>query len=344
MTSGTGATVPRDATSTLEPPAAPELRVANEHIDDKTMLDRLFADEGYLFFRDVFDVESVAVVRRAMTATLERLGLVVPGSDLPISNGTGVGPGAGQTVAPALDEEYSRQGLWQAFVDVPQNREFFEKVVGGAVGFAPISEYRSRPPGSAETYWHQDGYYMQGFGLRTAWVPVMDIDADLGGIEIAAGLHTGTYLHDRETASILPIPEDRIPEELCRRAEYHPGDVLIFGEFMPHTGLPNRTRQELYRLSFDVRFYRADERGYFMGTLERVEGNVIAMLCDDGQERRFRVPDDVIVRATSGETMFGADLASWGMSPGESIMVSSDGDDARYIRPVKFRFATSSES
>lgn len=327
----------QSATATLPPPA-PELRVANAYLDDVTTLDRLLADEGYLFFRDVLDVGSIATVRRAMVGVLERLGLVAPGSDLPQSSGAQVGPGAGQTVAPVLDEEFSKLKLWEACVAVPKNRDFFEKVVGGPVGFAPISEYRSRPPGSQETYWHQDGYYMQRFGLRTAWVPVMDIDREMGGIEIAAGMHRDGYLHDGETASILPIPEDRIERTVCRRADYHPGDVLIFGEYMPHTGLPNHTTENLYRMSFDVRFFRLGGREYAQGNLVEVGPDWITVACDDGETRRFAIGEGTVLRAKSGETSSGTDLAQWQMPDGEPVMVSDEGGDAVYVRPVKFAF------
>jgi hypothetical protein len=168
----------------------------------------------------------------------------------------------------------------------------------------------------------------------------MDIDLELGGIEIAAGLHRGAWLHDRETKSIQAIPEDRIPPAACRYAEYHPGDVLVFGEFMPHTGMPNRTDRGLYRLSFDVRFYRLDDRGYFQGMLAARDDDSVTIECDDGIVRRLRIGPEVVLRSKSGETMKGDDLGSWQMAIGEPVMASSRDDDAIYVRPVKFKFPT----
>jgi hypothetical protein len=244
-----------------------------------------------------------------MTGVLQRVGLVKPGVDLPVSSGANLEPGAGQTVAPLLYEEYNKLRLWQTFVQVPKNHAFFEAMMGAPVEFAPIGEYRSRAPTSRETYWHQDGYYSQQFHLRTAWIPVMDVDTEMGGIKIASGLHHDGYLHDDDTDEIKAIPESRIPEGLCRQTNYHLGDVLVFGEFVPHTGLPNGTTKNLYRLSFDVRFYRAGNRGYLQGKLRDVGDDWITVDCDDGKTRRLAIRDRVVLRSKSGETLMGPRLS-----------------------------------
>jgi hypothetical protein len=177
---------------------------------------------------------------------------------------------------------------------------------------------------------------MQEFDLRTAWIPVMDIAAEMGGICLAPGMHTVGYLHDQESMAIQPIPEERIPEELCRHVDYHPGDVLVFEGFMPHTGLPNATN--LYRLSIDVRFYRAENRGYLQGTLGEVVDHWVEIHCDDGVTRRLRIPDDILLRSESGETHKGSELSEWKMPKGGRVMASRRGDTAIYLRPVKFKF------
>jgi ectoine hydroxylase-related dioxygenase (phytanoyl-CoA dioxygenase family) len=323
---------------TTPPPAAPELRVANEYLGDHDALMQLLDQDGYLFFRGVLDVDAIATVRAAMVKVLQDHDLVEAGADLPRASTQRVGPGAGQTVAPVLDEHYNQLGLWQDFVTVPAVRSFFEQVAGGPVEFAPIAEYRSRPPGSTEIYWHQDGYYQQRFGLLTAWIPVMDLPTEMGGIAVASGQHHAGYLHGMETTSILPISEEVIDAAGIRRTDYHPGDVLVFGEHLPHTGLPNETTQNLYRLSIDVRFYREGRRGYLMGELLEVGDDWVKVRCDDGVTRRVEVPADILVRSKSGETLRGADLADWYMPIGDQVMVSTTDDRAVYLRPVKFKF------
>jgi hypothetical protein len=302
---------------------------------DFAALERQLDEEGYLFFRSVLDIGAVERVRTAMTGVLERFGLVEPDSTMPESTGDPTVPrGAEIVTAAILNAEYHRLRLWQQFVDVPQNRAFFELIAGGPVDFAPITEYRSRAPNSGQIYWHQDGYYLQHFQLRTAWIPVMDIDEQMGGIAIASGLHRSGFLHDAGRDTILPIPTARIPDDLYRRSEYHPGDVLIFGEYTPHTGLPNRTTSNLYRLSFDVRFHRAGDRAYDQGELIEIGDSWIVVRSDRGVVRRVEIPRDLVIRAKSGATLAGARLSSWDVAKGEFVMVSCCGDRATYLRPI----------
>src|SRR5262249_20932218 len=144
-------------------PPPPALRVSNDHLDDPATLDRLLTDEGYLFFRNVLDVASVETARQAMMGVLIDAGLIDEDADTPRARPAGDEVRVArarhkESWGPSeLDAEFKRRGIWQQFVRVPAVRAFFERVVGGAVGFAPIAEYRCRPPGYG-AFWHQDGF------------------------------------------------------------------------------------------------------------------------------------------------------------------------------------------
>jgi Phytanoyl-CoA dioxygenase (PhyH) len=323
-------------TLTTPAPPAPELRVANEHLDDNVTLERLLAAEGYLFFRNVLDVAAVAAARAEMMHVLQRLDLIEPGAQLPIATST-LNAEARQDGMRLLDEEGKKLRIFQKFVAVPANRAFFEKIVGGPVGFAPIVFYRSRPPGWAVGGWHQDGFYNQGFGLHTAWIPVMDIDTELGGMCIAPGLEKAGYLQDPELWN-QSIPPHRIPRELHRRSDYHPGDLLIFKEFMPHTGIPNCSTQNLYRLSFDIRFYPAGNRAFLEGELAEVDHGSIVIDCDDGMTRRLEITPETILWSGREDMQTGLELSSWAQPNEGRVMARCDGDRGVYVRLFKDRF------
>jgi ectoine hydroxylase-related dioxygenase (phytanoyl-CoA dioxygenase family) len=317
-------------------PPAPEFRVANGYLDDNVALNRILADEGYLFFRNVLDLGAVATARAEMMNVLRRLGLIESGVELPIATSI-VNASALQAGTGRLDEECKKLRIFQKFVDVPANRAFFEKVVGGPVGFAPIVFYRSRPPGwAAGRWWHQDGFYNQGFDLCTAWIPVMDIDPELGGMCIAPGLEKAGFLQDLESWD-QSIPEHRIPREMWRRADYHPGDVVIFKEMMPHTGLPNST-QGLYRLSFDFRFYPANRRAFLEGELAEVGDGWIVIDCDDGVRRRLVITPDSMLWSGREDLQKGTELSSWAKPLEGRVMAKCDGDRGIYVRLFKDRF------
>jgi hypothetical protein len=317
--------------ASVNPTAAADLRVANEHIDDRAALSCLLADEGYLFFRGVLDASAAVAAGVEMMTVLERLGLIELQDGLPVSNERLVDRGV-QRELRAVENELGKRNIWQRFVAVPANRRFFEKIVGGPVGFAAIAYYRSRFPGWGE-YWHQDGFYMQGFDLRTAWIPVMPIDRALGGISIAAGMHRFGYLQDPARWE-QPIPEHRIPPESRLRSEYFPGDVLIFDCRMPHTGLSNVSPHNLCRLSFDIRFYPADRRSFLDGEPIGAGDDWILLGCDDGVTRRLDVSAETLLSSESGATTRGSELPSWLVTHPGRVMVTPDADRAVYVRHI----------
>jgi 1-deoxypentalenic acid 11beta-hydroxylase len=316
----------------MSAPPASDLRVANEHIDDRDMLTRLLADEGYLFFRDVLDAAAALAAGAEMMAVLERRGLVELHDGRPVSTARFVDGGIQDGKRFGLDEEFEKRQIWQRFVALPSNRGFFEKIAGGPVGFAPIAYYRCRPPGWGE-YWHQDGFYMQGFGLRTAWIPVMPISRELGGICIAAGMHRFGFLQDAARWE-QPIPEERIAPESRRCSEYFPGDVLIFDNAMPHTGLSNTSPDNVCRLSFDVRFCAAERRSYLDGDVVDAGDDWIQVAGDDGLTRRLDVSKETLLTEESGATEQGSELSAWLVTHRGRVMVTHDADRATYVRHV----------
>src|SRR5437016_13997404 len=65
-------------------------RVANDFIADAMRMKSLLADDGYLFFRGLLDVDQVLTVKRDLVHALQEQGVVAPGSSEPIWTGAAI--------------------------------------------------------------------------------------------------------------------------------------------------------------------------------------------------------------------------------------------------------------
>jgi hypothetical protein len=306
-----------------------ELRTANEYLADPRRLDAQYNDEGYLFFRNVLDPTAVATLKRDLVKILIEHGYVLPGSEEPVWTGKALVGGKAGTAGPELQDAYDRLQLWERFVEQPKIRAVFEKIAGEPIEFIPVAYFRIRLPGDDLILWHQDGFYAQGINARTAWVPLMHIDPDLGGLQIAAGMNK-RYLHDETMA---PIPVNAIPEHCRRGGTYEPGDVVIFSCMTPHTGLPNVAPSRQIRLSLDVRFIGQSQReNVVIGNLVEKGHDFIVVTRNSGERETLKVTDKTTLRQTAGAPVNGVDLSQWDMKLGEQVMASRQDGVASYVR------------
>lgn len=167
----------------------------------------------------------------------------------------------------------------------------FAGLLGGAVRHFDYTWVRAVPPGGG-TPAHTDIVFM-GRGttsLLTARVPWGDMPRQLGGLALLEGSHRHRRIRDEygrrdvdgycENLGEHPRPDwgyqsfdgvlDDDPAALRREVggrwltgDYRAGDLLVFGMYMAHVGLDNRTENRL-RLSSDARYQLpsepADER------------------------------------------------------------------------------------
>ena len=104
---------------------------------------------------------------------------------------------------------------------------------------------------------HQDFIPIQGTAQTyTAWFPMHDLPAAMGGLQVAAGSHQqGVYdFRPALGAGGLEVTEAL---DTWVGGPFQQGDVLFFHSMCVHRGAPN-TGQRL-RLSVDARYQRADE-------------------------------------------------------------------------------------
>ncbi|MEU7811123.1 phytanoyl-CoA dioxygenase family protein [Pseudonocardia sp. NPDC049154] len=309
-----------------------ELDVHNGLLDDPKAMAAQMKEEGYLFFRDVLDRDAVEQVRQKYFSVLiEDYGVVDPGQTVPLWNGKDV------SGFPIKVPEVYGSGTYEKFVGNPRIHAFFEKVMGEPISWIPSTEYRLNPPVPEDPEdWvagrHQDGFFNDGVPFWTAWCPFADIGPECGGLAIAPGANKRGYLHDRNDPPKYGIPADAIKEsEWARPETYHAGDVLIFGEDTPHSGLANRSG--VFRLSMDIRFSAKSDPQPVVGTLSAVETGRITIDTADGPVT-LRVDDRSYLRLKDGAQLPVAEMENF-LQVGEKMMAGRDGDRALVVRPQK---------
>lgn len=251
-----------------------ELRVANEQLDEPARLRALFDAEGYLFFRRVLDEKAVLEAGRRVVATVVEQGFVASGDD------------------EALQDALDAQRLWQRLVAVPAVSAFFAKIAGAPVGFIPLARYRVVPPGGS-TRVHQDSLLNPGFDMTTAWIPLVAIGEESGGLAVRA-------------------------HGVWRWHAYEPGDVVLMHEATTHTGLPNRSPDGL-RVSVDVRFQNPGAPTAVVGRIRAADAESLSIEGDDGEVVTLAVDDSTLLRDGAGQTIGARVIAS--RRDGRAVMV-----------------------
>lgn len=112
-----------------------------------------------------------------------------------------------------------------------------------------------KPPGAKGYDLHQDYIGWRGFPetFATAVVAIDACGKDNGATEVFPGYHKRGYLSPRD-GDYHPVPAGMVMESEGVFLEMEPGDVTVFGCFVPHRSAPNRTdrwRRLLY-LSYNA--------------------------------------------------------------------------------------------
>ena len=230
-------------------------------LDDATALRARMERDGYLYLRGVLPSELVDRARHAIVEVARDGGWVradaPPGDPIAEPDGFAVEP------EPAYMDVYReifRLQELHRLTHHPSLRDVIERLVGEPVIRHPRIIGRFMFPNQEQfaTPAHQDFVPIQGtYVTYTAWIPLSDIPAEMGGLEIASGTHTqGVY--DIEIAT--GAGGMRIIDPLEGRwvnSPVHRGDVLLFHSMTVHRGMP--TFGERLRMSVDTRFQPMSE-------------------------------------------------------------------------------------
>ncbi|WFR72591.1 phytanoyl-CoA dioxygenase family protein [Prescottella defluvii] len=179
---------------------------------------------------------------------------------------------------------------------------------------------------------HQDGFFNEGIPFRTCWLPLSDIDFECGGLAIAPGLSKYGYLHNWEDPPKYGIPAGAVPDAAwARPSVYRPGDVLMFSEATPHTGLPNRS--DRFRLSMDIRLSPKSAPQPVVGVLSAVGSDTITLDTDEGAVTLI-VDERSYLRLKDGAQLPRERMHQF-LNLGEKMMAGRNGDRALVVRPQK---------
>ncbi|MEZ0109539.1 ectoine hydroxylase-related dioxygenase (phytanoyl-CoA dioxygenase family) [Catenulispora sp. EB89] len=293
-----------------------EMRVANGLLGDRVRLRALFADEGYLFFRGVLDAAAVRATAEQVVRTLVEQRFLDASS-------AWTGRALTASVDSELQDALNSQQLWERLVAVPAVAAFFAAIAGAPVGFIPLARYRIMPPGGV-TQVHQDALLNPGFAMTTAWIPLMAIGVELGGLAVARGSHRGGCL----PAGSLPTLDDS-----WLRADYQPGDVVLMHEALAHTGLPNRSPDGV-RVSIDVRFQDPAAPAAVVGRITAVDAGSVHIASEDSGIVTLGVDASTLLRSSTGARIPLDDLLTSDLAPGRRIIASRRDGHAIMIKPL----------
>ena len=165
-----------------------ELNDSTHLVGDRAALDAVWERDGYWFFRGVLDLDAVHRLRDVFLGFLLEYGLVRPGDSQARYTG------ASLEDFPLRLDPLSQRKVWRGFVREPAIDAFFRRLLQDEPFWVPTVEYRATPPEPQPSpvdaperivFLHQDGFYNKGVPFRICWIPLSEIDEQVGGLFLA---------------------------------------------------------------------------------------------------------------------------------------------------------------
>jgi hypothetical protein len=272
------------------------LRESNSLVGNSRAIRELLDAQGYAFFRDVLDMSVVRHVYRGVVAWLAGHGVVDVVDGAPRYAGADVPSIVGNY--PSRLEETE---LVEWFALHPEARRLYAEVLGEPGYVLQNVEYQCTWPGKPDCWErvHQDGPFMPGLEFVVFWVPLMEISEEMGGLAIVPTPQTTGSLHPPAGADALSpfIPVETFSVDAWHRADYRPGDVLVFAPMTPHCGMPNTS--DRVRLSIDVRVQPLSAKRPVAGVLVDADPDLVVIAADSGEEVTLVLTEDTAVWSAS---------------------------------------------
>ncbi|KHK89211.1 phytanoyl-CoA dioxygenase [Novosphingobium malaysiense] len=303
-----------------------EYEVCNGLLDDFDALNAFYEKNGYLFFRDVLDPDSVVEARDAMLAiAADDFGLIDKG-DVE-AKWTGKPTIRGQEELPCF------AGISQRLINYPKNQELLTKILGDKPAMVPVVQYRLYPPQTAVTPVHQDGFFSPGIqDYRPLWIPLTPCPREVGGLTIAVGHNNKGWLHNLARETPWPIPDDEIDPDSWATADFEPGDLLVVHPYAPHASMPNMS--DRLRVTFDTRVQSAKNPTTFMAKVDSALQDSVTVTSPDpavGQVTLSLDRDSFVRTRHPGKREAFEDYAD-AIQPGQQLVVTRVGDRAAMLR------------
>ena len=307
------------------------LSLANPFIDRPAALRAMWERDGYLFFRGVLDIAAIDELRRDYLDGLVGRGVVDPGAVHPVWNGASL-----EGFYPRF-EAIEKSGALERFVATPTVHAVFAQILGEEPYWVPMPVCRALPPmpgrkvGDPLLMPHQDGFHNRGLGFRVAWIPLMHIDEATGGLAVAEGWHRRGFIHDPDDAPHYRVTHSPVPNEDWRRADYAPGDVVVFDIMTPHSGLANRS--DRFRLSVDLRVLPSSAPRPTIGSVSALTPDSVTVRADSGDEVTLTIDDESFLRPLSQLAVGRTELPAV-VPLGHRIIVGHAEGRVTVLRPV----------
>jgi 1-deoxypentalenic acid 11beta-hydroxylase len=304
-----------------------ELTVANDLLDQPQALQEAWERDGYWFFRDVLDKSVIASIRGLYIEHLAGLGVVDRNDPDALYNGADM-------TALVNSSPLNKAKAYRLLHESPTVNAFFTRLFGCAPFWVPFTVYRTTPPAreykaSRFDFIHADGFYNEGLTFLICWVPLAQIDADVGGLALVEGVHKQPSLHRREGLQIKPIDPADVPAGAWRRTTYRPGDVLLMSLDTPHTGITNHS--DRFRLSMDTRIMPSSGNVPIVGRLTDI-GTEQLRVRDSRGEHVVLLDDKSIVRGMHNVQITRADIPAR-FAPGDEVVILVEHGHVINMRP-----------
>jgi len=265
------------------------LKESQQYLPEEAKLRKSFSEDGYLFLRGVLDRNAVQRVAKDLIRISKRYGFVEKKS---ISESIWSRRTTNETDL-SLDGSFAKSlGAMKSLRELAQTKELvgiLRKVL--ACDVYPWrnnqDQVRVIPPGDfmrdlghvrlpGATPAHQDFYSFRSLDFCTVWIPLMEIDEQVGGLALRSVSHRDGLREHWWRGNLQLGVADTINEAKAwrdtgavvlggtvqpngdghewLRSNYQVGDVLIFQPLMLHRGLRNTS--DRVRLSVDFRFQK----------------------------------------------------------------------------------------
>jgi hypothetical protein len=319
-------------------PKTHEPKTHNHLLGDHAALAEAMDRDGYWFFRDVLDKDAVTRLRKVYTDELEKLGVIDPVGDASTEHSVHYNGRGDLAAMPIHMEPLAERKAWEGFKAEKSIHDFLVKLLGEEPFWKPVVEYRATAPAQGEspkyvTGFHQDGPPTPGVDFITMWVPVADVDWDVGGIIFAEGLTDPVNrMRIDETGTNKGIIPDTLPADVWCHTTYRPGDVLFMNRWTPHSGLTNTS--DRFRLSFDQRVMRPGSHRPLVGEVISIAPSRIEVKDDVMGNKAVRIDTTTYARTTLHQRIWGQAIVDE-FQPGTRVIVGYGNDDvATVVRPT----------
>ena len=234
--------------------------VSNELLDQPEKLREQAQQDGYLFFRELIDADSIYNLRRDFLEICHRHDWAQGGDALMDGIRTG-GPymEGDDGYWPVLDEFQSMESF-HAFAHHPSIIDMLDNLFGEKTLVHPRNIGRIMFPENTKytTPAHQDYIHIRGTEeTYTAWIPLGPCPMELGGLTILSGSHRQGIYPVKPAFGAGGLGIDTEPLEADGlywvSDNFEVGDALFFHSHAIHKALPNQSPDRI-RLSVDYRY------------------------------------------------------------------------------------------